>query len=67
MKISYFPDTDTLLVEFTEGDADNTRDLDENTLAEYDSKGNLIAITMEHASERADISSFHFHNPALVA
>jgi uncharacterized protein YuzE len=64
MKISFFPDTDTLLVEFAEGEANDTRDLDENTLAEYDERGKLLAITMEHASERADLDTFIYQNPA---
>jgi uncharacterized protein YuzE len=67
MKISYFSDTDTLLVEFTSGDANDTRDLDENTLAEYDEKGNLISITMEHASKRADLGTFSYSTQALAA
>ena len=28
-----------------------TRDLDENTLLDVDSKGNICAITVEHASD----------------
>lgn len=67
MKISYFSDTDTLLVEFTSGDANDTRDLDENTLAEYDQAGNLISITMEHASKRTDINTFSYSTQALAA
>ncbi len=63
MKVTYFQDTDTLLVEFASADAESTRDLDENTLAEYDHQGNLISITMEHASSRADLRSFSYSNP----
>ena len=66
MKISYFEDTDTLLVLFTEGRVEDTRDLDENTLAEYDRNGNLLSLTMEHASERADVKSFSFTNPSFA-
>jgi uncharacterized protein YuzE len=33
-----------------------TRDLDENTLLELDSRGNVCAITFEHASDRTDVS-----------
>jgi uncharacterized protein YuzE len=66
MKVTYFDDTDTLLVEFAETNVEDTRDLDENTLGEYDSKGNLVAITLEHASERADLRSFSFANTAML-
>ena len=40
------------------------RDLDENTLLEVDSNGQIVAITVEHASERADIPHFSFEQIA---
>lgn len=60
MNITYFPDTDTLLVEFAQGLAEDTRDLDEQTLGEYDSKGNLLSLTLEHASNRVDLENFSY-------
>ncbi|HZK75279.1 MAG TPA: DUF2283 domain-containing protein [Candidatus Kapabacteria bacterium] len=60
MKVTYFKDTDTLFVEFLKGYREETRDLDENTLAEYDANGNLLCLTLEHASNRADIHSFSY-------
>ena len=53
MKIKYFTDTDTLLMEFREAQVAETRDLDENTVLDLDADGNVCAITLEHASERA--------------
>jgi len=56
MKVQYFEDTDTLYIEFQGGEISETRDLDENTLLDLDSEGNVCAITFEHASQRTDIS-----------
>ena len=56
MKMSYFDDTDTLYIEFKESDVAETKDLDENTLLDVDSNGQIIAITVEHASQRTDIN-----------
>jgi len=56
MKVQYFEDTDTLYIEFQGREISETRDLDENTLLELDSDGNVCAITFEHASQRTDIS-----------
>jgi len=56
MKVQYFEDTDTLYIEFQGGEISETRDLDENTLLDLDSDGNVCAITFEHASQRTDIS-----------
>jgi len=60
MKITYFQDTDTLYIEFRAGAITESRDLDENTLIDLDAKGQICALTMEHARERADIPAFSF-------
>ena len=45
-----------------------TRDLDANTLADIDADGNICSITVEHASERADLSGVSFEQvPGLKA
>jgi uncharacterized protein YuzE len=60
MRIRYFPDTDTLHIEFRDAAVAETRDLDENTLLDVDADGNICAITVEHASERAGIPQFSY-------
>jgi uncharacterized protein YuzE len=64
MKIKYFQDTDTLYIEFRSGDIAVTKDLDENTLLDLDKEGNICAITVEHAKDRADIPHFSFEQIA---
>lgn len=60
MKIRYFAETDTLHIEFRDVPVAETRDLDENTLLDIDAEGNISAITVEHASERAGIPEFSY-------
>ena len=60
MRIRYFSSTDTLFIEFRDLPVAETRDLDENTMLDVDSQGNICAITIEHASERADIPQFSY-------
>ena len=60
MKIRYFSDTDTLYIEFRNLAVAETRDLDENTLLDLDADGNICAMTVEHASERAGIPEFSY-------
>lgn len=55
MKITYFKDTDTLHIEFRPASVAETRDLDEDTQVDVDAKGSICAITVEHASRRADL------------
>jgi uncharacterized protein YuzE len=64
MKVRYFRDTDTLLIEFKDAPIAETRDLDENTVLDVDAKGNICAITIEHASTRADAPRFSYEQVA---
>ena len=64
MIIKYFQDTDTLYIEFRKADIAETRELDGNTLLDVDSDGNVVALTMEHARQRADIPKFSFEQVA---
>ena len=60
MNVRYFKGTDTLWIELRPSECVETRDVDANVLVEVDSDGNICAITLEHASRIADLSSFHF-------
>ena len=64
MKIRRSEDTDTLLVELKPGSLAETRDLDENTLPDLDAQGQILAVTLEHATARAEPSSFSFDRVA---
>ncbi len=64
MKIRYFEDTDTLLIELKPGQVAETQDLDENTLLDLDAQSEVLAITLEHATTRAELSSFSFDRVA---
>jgi uncharacterized protein YuzE len=60
MKIRYFPDTDTVHLELTDMEVVDTIDLNENTTIDLDASGNVVAITLEHAQERANILEVSF-------
>jgi uncharacterized protein YuzE len=64
MKIQYFQDTDTLHIEFRVADVAETRDLDEDTLLDFDRDGNICGITIEHAKHRTDIPKFSYEYSA---
>jgi len=55
VKVKYFEDTDTLYIEFSDSEIVTSKDLDENTILDMDSEGNVCAITFEHASQRTDV------------
>jgi uncharacterized protein YuzE len=64
MKVRYFADTDTLLLEFRDAPVTETRDLDENTILDVDANGNICSITIEHASKRAGAPGFSYEQVA---
>lgn len=74
MKIRYFEDTVALLIELKRGSvARGPRgapslplcDLDEDTLLDIDAQGQILGITLEHATARAELSSFSFDRIAV--
>ena len=55
MKIKYFKDTDTALLEFSDGQVAETREVSENVYVDLDGNGNLVSMTIEHAAESASL------------
>lgn len=60
MKIKYFEDTDTALLELGDGIPAETRELSEDIYLDLDEAGHVVSITVEHASVRGDISEVSF-------
>ena len=67
MIVKYFEDTDTLYLQFNRKKIAETRDLDPDTVVDYDQKGRVVAITLEHAKEIAEVSDFSFQHILKVA
>ena len=53
MKIEVFEDTDTLQITLSDQEIVDTLDLGEDTLAEFDARGQLVTLTLEHAQRAA--------------
>ena len=64
MKVRYFADTDTRLIEFRDSPVADTRDLYDNTVLDVDTDGNICSITIEHASQRAGAPQFSYEQVA---
>ncbi len=60
MKIKYFEDTDTALLEFSERPVFETKEINENIYLDLDADGNLIGMTIEHALSQANINEVSF-------
>ena len=67
MKVTYFEDTDTLLVYFNNNEIVETKDINENTQLELDANGKVVSMTIEHAKNQTEISSFSFNQVPKLA
>ena len=60
MKVKYFSDTDTALVEFTDKEVYETKEITENIYVDLDHNGNLVNMTIEHAKANAELWEFSY-------
>ncbi len=60
MKIKYFTDTDTALVEFSDHQVAQTKEINENIYIDLDADGNLVNMTIEHAGSQANIKEIAY-------
>lgn len=60
MKVKYFPDTDTALLEFTENEVLETREISQNLYIDLDQNGNPVSMTIEHAKQNAGLTEFSY-------
>jgi uncharacterized protein YuzE len=51
MTIQYFADTDTALIDFSDKDIAETREISENLYLDIDEHGNIVSMTIERAKE----------------
>jgi len=60
MKIKYFTDTDTTLMEFSSHQVAQTKEINENIYIDFDADGNLVNMTIEHAGKQANIAEIAY-------
>ena len=57
MKLHYYPDTDSLYIEFSEEAGAETREVSEGVTVDVDARGNVVGFGIDRASNRLDLSS----------
>jgi len=60
MRVKYFADTDTALIEFGDATPVETRELDENIYVDLDAAGHVVSLTVEHAQRSAGVEEFSY-------
>ncbi len=56
MKINYYPDTDSLYIDLSHKTSVESREISEGVVLDYDERGNLVGIDIDHASSKLNIS-----------
>ena len=66
MTITYFKDTDTLLVNFNNKKIHETKDLNADVLLELDKSGDVVSMTIEYAAKQTEIANFSFNQVSAL-
>lgn len=67
VRIKYFEGTDTTVIELSTNPPVETRELNENLYIDFDERGFVVSITIEHADKLADMQELHYqHIPASL-
>lgn len=67
MRVKYFADTDTTLLEFSNTPPVETQELDENIYLDLDERGRVVSITIEHASAAMNVEEFLYQRIPAIA
>ena len=55
MKISYYPDTDSLYIDLSEQQSSESREISEGVVLDYDAQGRLVGIDIDNASKKVEL------------
>lgn len=55
MKISYYPDTDSLYIDLSSKTSVDSREVSDGIVLDYDADGNLVGIDTDEASTKMEI------------
>lgn len=61
MKITYFPETDTLAIDFADRPSADTDEIADGVTVDFDTEGRVIGIDIEHATSRLDLGRLELH------
>ncbi len=55
MKLSYYPETDSLYIDLSARHSAESVEVSEGVVLDYDQQGNLVGIDIDHASIKLDL------------
>ena len=66
MKVKYFHDTGTALIEFSTHEVVETKEINENIYIDLDSTGNIVSITVEHANLQSNLPNLYYEQIGVL-
>lgn len=66
MKVKYFHDTGTALIEFSTLEIVETKEINENIYIDLDSMGNIVSITVEHANLQSNLPNLYYEQIGVL-
>jgi uncharacterized protein YuzE len=55
MKLNYYPETDSLYIDFSEKTSIESKEISEGVVLDYDVEGNLVGIDIDNASKKIQL------------
>ncbi len=55
MKLDYYPDTDSLYIDFSSRPSVESQEVSPGVVLDYDAEGTLVGIDIDHASRKLDL------------
>ena len=57
MKLHYYPDTDSLYIDFGSKPSAESQEIREGVVIDFDKDGNITGVDIQHASSKLDLTS----------
>lgn len=55
LKLTYYPDTDSLYIDLSEQPSVDSQEISEGIVLDYDASGNLVGIDIDNASKKVQL------------
>lgn len=56
MKLNYYPETDSLYIDLSEKPSNESVEVSEGVVLDYDASGNLVGIDIDNASKKIELN-----------
>ena len=67
MKLSYYPETDSLYIDLSEQTSAESKEISEGVVLDYDRNGNLVGIDIDNASRKLKLDELEIKRIPLMS